>query len=145
MTNHHNVISSYLLQFSFKPIRVSPPLAQVAVRRGSALSMYGFSANNVTHCIRPEDVRERRAVIILRHVPHTAPRMSDEDMEAFRRQEEDRKKQRRERSRSPARSNVYIYDHRKLGSRGRRRSYSKDNYRFDRFRRRRDRKDSPGH
>ena len=115
---------------------MSPPLAQVAVRRGSALSMYGYSANNVTHCIRPEDVRERRAVIILRHVPHTAPRMTDEDMEAFRRQEEDRKKQRRERSRSPARSNVYIYDHRKLGSRGSRRSCSKDNYRFDRFRRR---------
>ena len=53
---------------------MTTPLAQVAVKRGHALSMSGFAANDVTHCIRPEDIKERRAVIILRHVPSTAPR-----------------------------------------------------------------------
>ena len=92
---------------------MSPPIAQVAVKRGHALSMYGHAANKVTHCIRPEDIKERRAVIILRHVPDTAPRMTEEDMEHFRKQEEAKK---RERPQSPSRENVYIYDHRKFRS-----------------------------
>ena len=92
---------------------MSPPIAQVAVKRGHALSMYGYAANKVTHCIRPEDIKERRAVIILRHVPDTAPRMTEEDMEHFRKQEEAKK---RERPQSPLRENVYIYDHRKFRS-----------------------------
>ena len=92
---------------------MSPPLAQVAVKRGHALSMYGHAANKVTHCIRPEDIKERRAVIILRHVPDTAPRMTEEDMEHFRKQEEAKK---RERPPSPSGGNVYIYDHRKFRS-----------------------------
>lgn len=75
--------------------------------------MYGYAANKVTHCIRPEDIKERRAVIILRHVPDTAPRMTEEDMEHFRKQEEAK---RRERPPSPSRANVYIYDHRKFRS-----------------------------
>ena len=92
---------------------MSPPIAQVAVKRGDALSMYGHAANKVTHCIRPEDIKERRAVIILRHVPETAPRMTRDDMEHFRKQEEVKK---RERPQSPSRANVYIYDHRKFRS-----------------------------
>ena len=75
--------------------------------------MYGYAANKVTHCIRPEDIKERRAVIILRHVPDTAPRMTEDDMEHFRKQEEAK---RRERPPSPSRANVYIYDHRKFRS-----------------------------
>lgn len=102
---------SFGCKFSFKPIRVSRPLAQVAVRRGEVLSMYGFSANKVTHCIRPQDIQERRAVIILRHVPDTAPRMTDQDMEHFLKMEQSK---RREKSVSPSRSNVQIYDHRKF-------------------------------
>ena len=104
---------SLFFQFNFKPIRVSPPIAQVAVKRGHVLSMYGHAANKVTHCIRPEDIKERRAVIILRHVPDTAPRMTRDDMEHFRNQEEAKK---RERPQSPSRANVYIYDHRKFRS-----------------------------
>jgi len=103
---------SFGCKFSFKPIRVSKPVAQVPVRRGGVLSMYGYSANHVTHCIRPEDIESRRAVIILRHVPHTAPRMTDDDMEHFRKQEEAKKRD-RERSSSPSRSNVYIVDTRR--------------------------------
>merc|ERR1711915_846732 len=99
---------SFGCKFSFKPIRVTKPIAQVPVRRGGALSMYGYSANQVTHCIRPEDIQSRRAVIILRHVPHTAPRMTDDDMEHFRKQEEAKKKES-----SPSRSNVFIVDTRR--------------------------------
>jgi len=40
----------------------------------------GFAANDITHCIRPEDVTERRAVIILRHVPSDAPRLMKEEL-----------------------------------------------------------------
>ena len=43
--------------------------------------MSGYAANDITHCIRPEDIRHRRAVIILRNVPDQAPRMSALDME----------------------------------------------------------------
>lgn len=38
----------------------------------------GFAANDVTHCIRPEDVTSRRAVIVLRRVLPSAPRLFDE-------------------------------------------------------------------
>ena len=90
--------------------------------------MSGYAANDITHCIRPEDIRHRRAVIILRNVPDKAPRMSALDMEHFIRVE-DRKKRERGRSLSPVRerrlqsperaNNVFIFDHRKLGLRER--------------------------
>ena len=34
--------------------------------------------------IRPEDTEERRAVVILRHVPDTAPRMTIEELAELR-------------------------------------------------------------
>jgi len=37
----------------------------------------GYSTDEITHCIRPEDVKERRSVVILRHVPNTAPNDSE--------------------------------------------------------------------
>ena len=107
--------------------------------------MSGYAANDITHCIRPEDIRHRRAVIILRHVPETAPRMSSLDMEHFVRVE-DRKKRERGRSLSPVRerrlktpdrasnANVFIFDHRQLGV--------SDRYRG---RQRRSRSRSPGY
>ena len=134
-----------LFQFSFKPIRVSPPLAQVAVRRGEVLSMFGFSADKVTHCIRPQDIQQRRAVIILRHVPPTAPRMTDLDMKHFQRMEQSK---RREKSMSPSRSKVHIYDHRKLSKgrdylhRLRSRSRSRDRFKSRYHERDRDRRRS---
>jgi len=79
---------SFGCRFSFKPISVSKPLAQVPVPRGCVLSMGGFSADEVTHCIRPEDIKERRAVVILRHVPQFAPRMSHNELKELRRKEE---------------------------------------------------------
>jgi len=79
---------SFGCKFSFKPISVSNPLAQVPVSRGCVLSMAGFSADDVTHCIRPEDITERRAVVILRHVPRAAPRMSFGELDELRRLED---------------------------------------------------------
>jgi len=83
---------SFGCKFSFKPISVSSPLAQVPVSRGCVLSMAGFSADEVTHCIRPEDITERRAVVILRHVPHSAPRMSYRELDELRKAEEHKNK-----------------------------------------------------
>ena len=62
---------------------MSSPTARISVKRGWCLSMTGYAANEITHCIRPEDIQHRRAVIILRHVPESAPRMSRNDMEHF--------------------------------------------------------------
>ncbi|CAG0882194.1 unnamed protein product [Darwinula stevensoni] len=42
----------------------------------------GFAADNITHCIRPQDVVSQRAVIILRRVHDDAPRL---DMAGFER------------------------------------------------------------
>ena len=86
--------------------------------------MTGYAANEITHCIRPEDIQQRRAVIILRHVPESAPRMSRKDMEHFT-LVEDRKKKERGKSLSPVletrhsgrADNVLLLDHRKLRQR----------------------------
>ena len=62
---------------------MSPPLCQVPAKRGHGIQLTGFSANDITHCIRPEDVKERRAVIILRHVRASAKatmRLTEADM-----------------------------------------------------------------
>lgn len=83
-------------RFQFKPIRVSEPVFVLPVRRGSvtllrwlwlcllllvrllflsclklslktfSFSHSGYAADDITHCIRPQDIKERRAVIILR-------------------------------------------------------------------------------
>uniref|UniRef100_A0AAZ3R3N3 RNA demethylase ALKBH5 n=1 Tax=Oncorhynchus tshawytscha TaxID=74940 RepID=A0AAZ3R3N3_ONCTS len=53
-------------RFQFKPIRVSEPVLELPVRRGSVTVLSGYAADDITHCIRPQDIKERRAVIILR-------------------------------------------------------------------------------
>ncbi|KAB1266480.1 RNA demethylase ALKBH5 [Camelus dromedarius] len=53
-------------KFQFKPIRVSEPVLSLPVRRGSVTVLSGYAADEITHCIRPQDIKERRAVIILR-------------------------------------------------------------------------------
>ncbi|KAM5216299.1 RNA demethylase ALKBH5 isoform 1-T1 [Hipposideros larvatus] len=54
-------------KFQFKPIRVSEPVLSLPVRRGSVTVLSGYAADEITHCIRPQDIKERRAVIILRN------------------------------------------------------------------------------
>ncbi|KAG9343030.1 hypothetical protein JZ751_015248, partial [Albula glossodonta] len=62
-------------KFQFKPIRVSEPVLYLPVRRGSVTVLSGYAADGITHCIRPQDIKERRAVIILRKTKPDAPRL----------------------------------------------------------------------
>ena len=63
--------------------------------------------NTYSFYFRPEDTEERRAVLILRHVPEDAPRMTIEDLAELRRTEDLKKTKQgpgwRGRSRSPPR------------------------------------------
>ena len=81
----------------------------MAVGRGSLLSLSGYSADMVTHCIRPEDVVSRRAVVILRHVPRAALQHSlslRRDRAWVREEEEDREeREARERALASLRAN----------------------------------------
>ncbi|XP_035993332.1 RNA demethylase ALKBH5 [Fundulus heteroclitus] len=65
-------------RFQFKPIRVSEPVFVLPVRRGSVTVLSGYAADDITHCIRPQDIKERRAVIILRKTKPDAPRVDSE-------------------------------------------------------------------
>lgn len=66
-------------RFQFKPIRVSEPVFVLPVRRGSVTVLSGYAADDITHCIRPQDIKERRAVIILRKTRPDAPRLDSPD------------------------------------------------------------------
>ncbi|XP_076459502.1 RNA demethylase ALKBH5-like [Babylonia areolata] len=66
---------SFGCKFSFKPIRTSKPVLALPVARGCVTLLSGYAADNITHCIRPQDVVSRRAVIILRKVRDDAPRL----------------------------------------------------------------------
>ncbi|XP_076004078.1 RNA demethylase ALKBH5 [Genypterus blacodes] len=65
-------------RFQFKPIRVSEPVFTLPVKRGSVTVLSGYAADEITHCIRPQDIKERRAVIILRKTRADAPRLDSE-------------------------------------------------------------------
>ncbi|XP_014276356.1 RNA demethylase ALKBH5 [Halyomorpha halys] len=67
---------SFGCKFSFKPIRVSNPVFTLPLFRGSVLCLSGFAADGITHSIRPQDVKTRRAAIILRRVFDDAPRLT---------------------------------------------------------------------
>ncbi|CAB4054402.1 ALKBH5 [Lepeophtheirus salmonis] len=71
---------SFGCRFNFRPMRISHPILRVPIGRGT-----GFAADGITHCIRPEDVRHRRAVVILRHVPESAPRLTHSELLRMRR------------------------------------------------------------
>ncbi|KAK3612434.1 hypothetical protein CHS0354_032043 [Potamilus streckersoni] len=66
---------SFGCKFTFRPIRVSEPVLWLPISRGCVTLLSGYAADEITHCIRPEDVKERRAVIILRRVRDDAPRL----------------------------------------------------------------------
>ncbi|KAL5018001.1 hypothetical protein ScPMuIL_003723 [Solemya velum] len=66
---------SFGCKFAFKPIRVSKPVLCLPVTRGCVTAMSGYAADQITHCVRPQDVVQRRAVIILRRVLPDAPRL----------------------------------------------------------------------
>lgn len=65
-------------RFQFKPIRVSEPVFVLPVRRGSVTVLSGYAADDITHCIRPQDIKQRRAVIILRKTRPDAPRLDSD-------------------------------------------------------------------
>uniref|UniRef100_A0A3P9HQ70 RNA demethylase ALKBH5 n=1 Tax=Oryzias latipes TaxID=8090 RepID=A0A3P9HQ70_ORYLA len=65
-------------RFQFKPIRVSEPVFVLPVRRGSVTVLSGYAADEITHCIRPQDIKQRRAVIILRKTRPDAPRVDSD-------------------------------------------------------------------
>ncbi|XP_041792403.1 RNA demethylase ALKBH5-like [Chelmon rostratus] len=65
-------------RFQFKPTRVSEPVFVLPVRRGSGTVLSGYAADDITHCIRPQDIKERRAVIILRKTRPDAPRLDSD-------------------------------------------------------------------
>jgi len=66
---------SFGCKFSFKPIRTTEPVLCLPIRRGVVTTLKGYAADEITHCVRPQDVTSRRAVIILRRVRRDAPRM----------------------------------------------------------------------
>ena len=72
---------SFGCKFSFRPIKTSKPLLSVPLRSGCACVMSGYAADEVTHCIRPEDVLERRVAIIVRRVFPDAPRLTTEQFD----------------------------------------------------------------
>uniref|UniRef100_A0A914XRH0 Alpha-ketoglutarate-dependent dioxygenase alkB homolog 5 n=1 Tax=Plectus sambesii TaxID=2011161 RepID=A0A914XRH0_9BILA len=62
-------------KFRFKPIRVSPPVLRLPMKRGAVTLLSNYAADGITHCVRPEDVIHRRQVIIIRRVFPDAPRL----------------------------------------------------------------------
>ncbi|XP_017313298.1 RNA demethylase ALKBH5 [Ictalurus punctatus] len=70
-------------KFQFKPIRVSEPVLCLPVLRGSATLLSGYAADGITHCIRPQDIKQRRAVIILRKTRPNAPRLDTGSLSPF--------------------------------------------------------------
>ncbi|EDO40086.1 predicted protein [Nematostella vectensis] len=57
---------SFGCKFSFKPIRTTDPILSLPLPRGCVTALSGYAADEITHCVRPQDVVTRRAVIILR-------------------------------------------------------------------------------
>ncbi|MCJ8747708.1 hypothetical protein PDJAM_G00156460 [Pangasius djambal] len=70
-------------KFQFKPIRVSEPVLCLPVLRGSVTLLSGYAADDITHCIRPQDIKQRRAVIILRKTRPNAPRLDTGSLSPF--------------------------------------------------------------
>ncbi|PIK51615.1 putative RNA demethylase ALKBH5-like [Apostichopus japonicus] len=68
---------SFGCKFSFRPIRVSKPILALPLSKGCVTLLSGYAADEVTHCIRPQDVTARRSVIILRRVFPDAPRLEE--------------------------------------------------------------------
>ncbi|KAL4239987.1 RNA demethylase alkbh5 [Mactra antiquata] len=88
---------SFGCKFSFRPIRTSKPVLVLPIDRGCVTLLSGYAADNITHCIRPQDVVRRRAVIILRKICDDAPRLDPLSSSKVKPAFESRK---RERSRS---------------------------------------------
>ncbi|XP_063446147.1 RNA demethylase ALKBH5-like [Mytilus trossulus] len=65
-------------RFSFRPIRTTEPILCLPVGQGCVTLLSGYAADEITHCIRPQDIKERRAVVILRRVLDDAPRLPAE-------------------------------------------------------------------
>ncbi|XP_045214036.2 RNA demethylase ALKBH5-like [Mercenaria mercenaria] len=92
---------SFGCKFSFRPIRTSKPVLVLPIDRGCVTLISGYAADNITHCIRPQDVVQRRAVIILRKTCDDAPRLDPVSSSKIRPAYDARK---RPRERSPSHS-----------------------------------------
>mmetsp|Transcript_103052 Transcript_103052/g.204571 ORF Transcript_103052/g.204571 Transcript_103052/m.204571 type:complete len:642 (-) Transcript_103052:238-2163(-) len=73
---------SFGVQFAFEERRFcseksSAPKYLARMPRGSVTTMDGFSADGITHGIRPEDLEGRRVSVVLRHVFPHAPTLQD--------------------------------------------------------------------
>lgn len=68
---------SFGCKFNFKPITVTEPLLCLPLPRGVVTLLSGYAADKITHCIRPQDTINRRAVILLRRILPTAPRLPE--------------------------------------------------------------------
>ncbi|XP_046406293.1 RNA demethylase ALKBH5-like isoform X2 [Ischnura elegans] len=67
-------ILSFGCKFNFKPIRVSKPIFRLPLTRGCVTILRDFAADEITHCVRPQDTVAKRAVIILRRGERTSGR-----------------------------------------------------------------------
>lgn len=66
--------ASLVFGASFDPLRKTPPVHSQYLPRGSVLILQGYSADGITHGIRPEDIcSDRRTSIVLRRVRTDAP------------------------------------------------------------------------
>jgi len=72
---------SFGSRFTFKPLRVSEPILALPLERGVVTHLSGYAADEITHCVRPQDVTSPRAVIILRRVKVDAPVLSLSELE----------------------------------------------------------------
>ncbi|CBY32944.1 unnamed protein product [Oikopleura dioica] len=60
---------------SVEPVEVtaSDPVLRLPMQRGIITSFEGMCMNEIKHCVRPEDTKERRVAIILRRVCNNGP------------------------------------------------------------------------
>ncbi|XP_071444350.1 RNA demethylase ALKBH5-like [Hetaerina americana] len=75
-----NSVLSFGCKFYYQPIRVSKPIFRLPLTRGCVTLLRDFAADEITHCVRPQDTVAKRAVIILRRVLPNAPRLSYGDL-----------------------------------------------------------------
>ena len=92
--NIYSISSLNFMVFQYRKLwsdRISMNPKHILVHKWQFLAKFatyfrGFAADGITHCVRPEDVPHRRAVIILRHVPDSAPRLTFHELDRLRRE-----------------------------------------------------------
>ncbi|CAH2252612.1 RNA demethylase ALKBH5 [Pelobates cultripes] len=80
MSFFSNSALCFSCKFQFKPILVSDPMLLLPVHQGSVTMLSGYAADEITHCIQPQDIKERRAVVILRKKRTEATRLETKSL-----------------------------------------------------------------